>query len=258
MSDLRSEIADNRSAARPKRNTRLLAAGFILWTLVALVAIVMFRNREALRRDAQAGTNGGAAAATNVSPPAGEHQAESNSAVGAWDQAGVKDFTFTERSGRQVTKADLLGHPWLVSFIFTRCAGPCPRVTAQMSELQKLLEGSDVKLVTLSVDPDFDTTDVLKRYADAYKADADRWLYLTGDKAKTYRLISESFLMPVKEMTGADREPGFEVLHSTNILLVNEQGVVVKKYNALNEVEMATLRKDLRPYLKTGGPQKKD
>jgi cytochrome oxidase Cu insertion factor (SCO1/SenC/PrrC family) len=167
-----------------------------------------------------------------------------------WDQSGIQDFTFTERSGRKVTKADLLGHSWLISFIFTRCAGPCPRVSGRMSDLQRQLAGTDVKLVTLTVDPDFDKPDVLNRYAQSFGADSSRWLYLTGDKEKTYRLINESFKMPVKELTGAEREPGYEVLHSVNILRVNEQGVVVAKYNALDDVEIVRLEHDLRPYIK--------
>ena len=166
-----------------------------------------------------------------------------------WDKTGVKDFTFTERSGRQVTKADLLGHPWLVSFIFTRCAGPCPRVSGRMADLQRLLMGTDVKLVTLTVDPDFDKPEVLNRYAQSFGADANRWLYLTGDKEKTYRLINDSFKMPVKELTGKDREPGYEVLHSVNILRVNEKGVVVAKYNALDDADVVRLEHDLRPYI---------
>ena len=44
-----------------------------------------------------------------------------------WDQAGIQDFAFTERSGREGTKADLLGHPWLISFIFTPLCRPCVR-----------------------------------------------------------------------------------------------------------------------------------
>jgi cytochrome oxidase Cu insertion factor (SCO1/SenC/PrrC family) len=166
-----------------------------------------------------------------------------------WDKTGVKDFTFTERSGRQVTKADLLGHPWLVSFIFTRCAGPCPRVSGRMADLQRLLMGTDVKLVTLTVDPDFDKPEVLNRYAQSFGADANRWLYLTGDKEKTYRLINDSFKMPVKELTGKDREPGYEVLHSVNILRVNEKGVVVAKYNALDDADVVRLEHDLKPYI---------
>jgi cytochrome oxidase Cu insertion factor (SCO1/SenC/PrrC family) len=240
-----------------------IISGFVMWGLVIAVAIVLLvihhKERAApsaddsdavvlagqpIRDADQKGVPGEAAGTTQPSSP--------------WSSAGIEDFVFTERSGRKITKADLLGHPWLISFIFTRCAGPCPRVSGQMSELQTLLKGTDVRLVTLTVDPDFDTTDVLTHYAQTYHADPGRWLYLTGDKRKTYRLINNSFLMPVQEYTGKDREPGFEVMHSTNILLVNEKGVVINKYNALADVDMARLRRDLKPYLDAKRPPVQD
>jgi|HubBroStandDraft_6_1064221.scaffolds.fasta_scaffold24158_3 protein SCO1 len=225
-----------------------LVSGFVLWGLVfaAVAAIVVLRHRQRSSNEAEAPPAIVLSDAANGSASSGQ---QTPPLLPPWSPAGIEDFTFTERSGKKVTNADLLGHPWLISFIFTRCAGPCPRVSSQMSELQDLLKGTDVRLVTLTVDPDYDTTNVLSHYAEAYRADPKRWLYLTGDKRKTYQLINNSFLMPVKEYTGKDREPGYEVMHSTNILLVNEKGVVVNKYNALDEVDLARLRHDLKPYL---------
>jgi len=239
----------------PSRGRVVLA--IVLWTSALLMGFVVWKAAGRLRDSIQARARAGSiqmspnmtAVPGEAGAPAVAAVSPSSPATPAWDQAGIQDFTFTERSGRKVTKADLLGHPWLISFIFTRCAGPCPKVSGRMSELQRLLVGTDVKLVTLTVDPDFDKPDVLNRYAQAFGADADRWLYLTGDKDKTYRLINESFKMPVKEMTGKDREPGYEVLHSVNILRVNEKGVVVAKYNALDDVDIVRLEHDLAPYI---------
>ncbi|HEV3299752.1 MAG TPA: SCO family protein [Planctomycetaceae bacterium] len=233
-------------SARPLR----LVLGVFLWTSALAMGYFVWQAsrqmRETMNARAQAPTSQ-IPADMATSAPAGAAVSKTPSTASLWDQSGVQDFTFTERSGRKVTKADLLGHPWLISFIFTRCAGPCPKVSGRMSDLQRLLAGTDVKLVTLTVDPDFDKPDVLNRYAQSFGADANRWLYLTGDKAKTYRLINESFKMPVKEMTGPNREPGYEVLHSVNILRVNEKGVVVAKYNALDDVDVARLGHDLAP-----------
>jgi protein SCO1 len=241
------------SAPRPSAGRRIWRLlGLALWILAAVMAFFVWKGAKQLRETVQARdaarplpitTDPSAAALPGVAI------SKTASPEMTWDQAGIQDFTFTERSGRKVTKADLLGHPWLVSFIFTRCAGPCPKVSGRMADLQRLLAGTDVKLVTLTVDPDFDKPDVLNRYAQAFGADANRWLYLTGDKDKTYRLINESFKMPVKETTGADREPGYEVLHSVNILRVNEKGVVVAKYNALVDADIVRLEHDLRPDL---------
>ena len=240
-----------------------IISGFVMWGLVIAVAVVLLVIRH--KKGATHVADDSAAVILAGAPIRDADQKEVPGKAGGTAQpsslgspAGIEDFVFTERSGRKITKADLLGHPWLISFIFTRCAGPCPRVSGQMSELQTLLKGTDVRLVTLTVDPDFDTTAVLTHYAQAYHADPNRWLYLTGDKRKTYRLINNSFLMPVQEYTGKDREPGFEVMHSTNILLVNEKGVVISKYNALADVDMARLRRDLKPYLVAKQPQVQD
>src|SRR4029079_16795391 len=72
----------------------------------------------------------------------------------AWDPAGVPDFELIERSGRKITRADLLGRPWAVCFIFTRCAGPCPQITGQMRLLQDRLKDKDIRLVTKTVHPE--------------------------------------------------------------------------------------------------------
>src|SRR6185369_9277822 len=106
-----------------------------------------------------------------------------------WPEEGVADFSFTECHGQTVTKADLLGKPWLACFIFTQCAGPCPRVSEQMAVLQKRLKELDVRLVSFTVDPDRDTPEVLRAYADKYGADPEKWWFLTGDKAEIYRLV---------------------------------------------------------------------
>ncbi|MDF1742738.1 MAG: DUF420 domain-containing protein [Gimesia sp.] len=167
-----------------------------------------------------------------------------------WPEEGIEDFSLTERSGRTVTKKDLLGKPWVACFVFTRCAGPCPRVSLQFYQLQKDLKDLDFKLVTFTVDPKNDTPEVLTQYAESVGADPEKWLFLTGDQSKIYHLIEKSFLMPVQENTGAARQPGFEVIHTTNVMLVDKDGRVLGKYNAGNDEEMASLRKAVKKEIK--------
>src|SRR5450631_3464885 len=88
----------------------------------------------------------------------------------------IADFTLTNQNGQTVTLADLSNHVWVADIIFTRCAGPCPHMTAQMKSLQDLLPAtSGAKLVTLTTDPDNDTPPVMKRYGDRFNADYNRW-----------------------------------------------------------------------------------
>jgi cytochrome oxidase Cu insertion factor (SCO1/SenC/PrrC family) len=143
------------------------------------------------------------------------------------DPHPVADFSLTERSGRKVSREDLLGKVWVASFVFTRCAGPCPMVSGSMARLQHKLAGQkDVVLVTFTVDPEHDTPTVLREYAELFQADPERWLFLTGKQDEVYRLIKDSFQLGVKQAAGKDRVPGNEVVHSTRLVVVDRHGNV--------------------------------
>ena len=163
-----------------------------------------------------------------------------------WNPEGIEDFIFTDTEGQTVTKADLLGKPFVISFIFTFCRGPCPNVSREMRELQDRLKDYDFNLISLTVDPQRDTAEILKTYGKELGADFSRWKFLTGPQAEIYGLIHRSFLMPVQEEEDRDRKPGFEIIHSTNIMLVDKTGRVIGKFNAQKGEEMAKLRKELK------------
>ena len=176
-----------------------------------------------------------------------------------WPETGIADFELTERSGKIVHKEDLVGHPWIVSFIFTNCAGPCFRVTSAMRRLQdEFLKDTDLRLVTLTVDPERDTPTQLAKYAQGFGASRERWLFLTdptGQKDKIYPLIMGSFLMPVQEATGEMRIEGHEFIHTNNILLVDERGIVQGKWNSIDDASFDQLRRQLRKLFKKSSPQ---
>ena len=88
----------------------------------------------------------------------------------------LPDFSLTERSGKTVTRADLMGKVNVVDFIFTSCASQCPQVTAQMVKIQSfaLPRWKNVQLVSLTVDPERDTPEALTEYARGYSADPAR------------------------------------------------------------------------------------
>lgn len=160
-----------------------------------------------------------------------------------WPESGVADFSFTDRSGRKISKNDLLGKPWVAGFIFIQCAGPCPKVSLAMQTIQKRYDDKPVNIVTFTVDPKRDTPEALAKYADFYQADPEQWFFLTGERDDLYGLINGSFLMPVKE--DEKPKPGFEIIHTTNLCLVDATGRVVGKYNSVKDEDMALLRRDL-------------
>ncbi len=87
---------------------------------------------------------------------------------------------------------DLLGKVWIASFVFTRCTAGCPQISTTMKRLQGDLSGyPDVRLVTFTVDPEHDDPGELSRYADAYGADPERWLFLTGEARRNLSAVGE-------------------------------------------------------------------
>ena len=117
--------------------------------------------------------------------------------------------------------------------IFTSCAGPCPKITGQMRRLQDELEGTDVRLVSVSVDPEFDTPERLRDYAETWGADGERWSFLTGDKEAIYELVQRGFWLAAQEDPEAPR--GFHVTHKSSIVAVDREGVRRGWYDGTDE-----------------------
>src|SRR3989441_8540501 len=91
----------------------------------------------------------------------------------------VPGFQLTNQNGQPFGSAQLSGKIWIADFIYTTCPGPCPMISSRMSELQKPLEKTDVHLVSFSVDPEKDTPEVLRGYAEMLRAEPKRWDFLT-------------------------------------------------------------------------------
>ena len=101
-----------------------------------------------------------------------------------------KDFSFSE------VKDDIK----VVDFFFTRCGGICPKMTTQLTRVQEVFENDDyIKILSITVDPVYDTPDTLKTYADHYGANKDKWLFLTGPKDTIYRLAQKGFFLSAME-----------------------------------------------------------
>jgi protein SCO1/2 len=138
----------------------------------------------------------------------------------------IADFTLTNQNGRVASLADLRGRVWVADIIFTRCAGPCPKMTRQMKQLQDALPPeSQTRLVTLTTDPDFDTPRVLKAYAERFGADPTRWMFLTGAKSEIARLAIDSLKLTAVEKKPAEREsPQDLFVHSTIFVVADKRG----------------------------------
>jgi protein SCO1/2 len=158
----------------------------------------------------------------------------------------VPELTLTNRDGRTIHRADLEGSPWIADFIFTRCPASCPMMTSRMARLvEDLPAGTGVRFVSISVDPEHDTPEVLERYAASYKAPA-RWLFLTGDGRQIYRLSQDGFKLGVDATPQASGgETAEPILHSTRFVLVDGEGRIRGYYDAFDAESMKGLTRDL-------------
>jgi protein SCO1 len=133
----------------------------------------------------------------------------------------IADFTLTNQDGKITTLADLSNHVWVADIIFTRCAGPCPRMTGQMKSLQDLLPPANgARLVTLTTDPDNDTPAVMKKYGERFNANFNRWTFLTGTKKEIAGLASGSLKLSAVPVPLEDQKSVADLFIHTTIFVV--------------------------------------
>jgi cytochrome oxidase Cu insertion factor (SCO1/SenC/PrrC family) len=159
----------------------------------------------------------------------------------------LPDFSLVDSRGSDVTLADLEGAPWVAGFIFTSCAGICPRMSTEMARVQESLPpDSPVKLVSITVDPVHDTPEVLQGYAARFGARPERWMFLTGEPQEIYRLAGEGFLLAAGELLEFDPEQADgPFVHSSRLCLVDAEGRMRGYYEGTDPTQVDRLLQDL-------------
>ncbi len=135
----------------------------------------------------------------------------------------VPDFSFVNQNNDTITNKDLLGKVYIVDFFFTTCPTICTPMSLNMSKIVKELEDyPDFQAVSISIDPDYDSPEVLKKYASRYVENDDSWYFLTGDKQATYKLAREGF----SSYVGESQDSIIKFEHSGNFALVDREGFI--------------------------------
>jgi protein SCO1 len=153
-----------------------------------------------------------------------QNKSSSNQSPALRVLGAIADFTLTNQDGAATTLAALSNRVWVADIIFTRCAGPCPRMTGQMRSLQNALPpASTARLVTLTTDPVNDSPAVMKKYGEHFGADFNRWTFLTGSKAQIANLASDSLKLSAVPVKPEDRKDDADLfIHSTIFVLVDK------------------------------------
>lgn len=160
-------------------------------------------------------------------------------------------FSLTNQHNESFGLNDLRGKVWIVNTIFTRCNAICPTLTGGMKQIQSTLDrqpetAEHVRLVSISIDGEHDTPQILRSYAQAFNADPQRWLFLTGAQSDVWPLVQDGLKLPVEEGKPGDE---MDILHSGKLLLIDRTGVIRGYYDGLSQGGRIELLVDLRKLL---------
>lgn len=148
--------------------------------------------------------------------------------------APQKDLRFLERSGSEFKLSDMNGRLWIASFFFTSCPGECKILNNELAKLQHAYAGQDITFVSFTCDPENDTLEELRKYADFYSADPRKWLFVRGDLDNTTFIGLTRFKVSVVQKSHTDR-----------MILIRPDGQIEGYYSAKQPADMLKVRKAL-------------
>lgn len=158
------------------------------------------------------------------------------------DEEWLSKFVLTERSGEEIGSEDLKGQPYVAGFFFSTCPSICVQQNSKVAELQKEFQGQGVRFLSISCDPEVDNPEVLTEYAKRFNADADQWLFFTGNMKYIKRVGSEYFSLGVMRRG-----------HPEKFALMDANGKMFGLYTWSDPGQWATLQEDIRRLLEAGG-----
>lgn len=145
-------------------------------------------------------------------------------------------FSLTNQLGKTITQEDLRGNIYVANFILTRCTqNICPKMASEMIRVQEAFkDDKDVKIVSYSIDPTYDTPEILKEYAQKYGADNSKWFFLTGTEEEIFQQAKCSYFLPAQK-----KDSYVNIDHSERFVLVDKKGQIRGYYKGtdLNDVD---------------------
>lgn len=163
----------------------------------------------------------------------------------------IGNFEFLNQYGEPISRGDVKGKVFVVEYFFTTCGTICPEMTEQMTRVQHKFRGNNnVKILSFTVDPDYDDVDILNAYADKYDAEKGQWHFLTGEKTELYELARKSFfvLKPAEAQNLGDA--GSDFIHTNNFVLVDQKLRIRGYYDGTSREEVSELMEDIKLLLK--------
>ncbi len=157
-----------------------------------------------------------------------------------WHKVVSPDFT--NQFGKTVNLEDLHGKIIVINFFFTRCPVVCPGLTKNMKRLQDSFKKNDsvVQFVSISVDPEYDSTKQLRKFADRFNVNHDNWWFLTGNKQEIY-----DFAIHEMKANIADTDVDTAFIHTEKFFLLDSNKVIRGFYDGFDTSRLADLAHDI-------------
>jgi cytochrome oxidase Cu insertion factor (SCO1/SenC/PrrC family) len=142
----------------------------------------------------------------------------------------VPEFELTDRNGRPITHESLDGRYTVLDFFFTSCPLWCPGMSTAMAKVQNETAGTGAQLMSISIDGDLDTPEIIDRYASGYGADPERWRFATGDPDLVAEIVRGGLKFEIGESAPDPNTGGRVINHPTRLILVGPDRRVVGLY----------------------------
>lgn len=163
------------------------------------------------------------------------------------DYGVLPTFALVDDGNQPFTDATLRGHPTIFDFVFTRCDSICPVTSLRMERVQEQTfeKNQRIKLVSVSVDPEYDTPPRLAEYAQRYHAEPERWKFVTGSVSEVKKLVQGPFANSMaREGTSPAGMP--EIAHNGHFVLVDGNLHIRGFYDSRDVSRLEQLMKDAR------------
>ena len=150
----------------------------------------------------------------------------------------IPNFTFVNQKGDAIGRAQMEGKVTVVDFFFTSCPSICPVMSSEMERVNDMFrEEANLQIFSISIDPTYDTAEILQEYATKHKAKAGKWDFLTGDKNEIYQLAKCGFILPTLDGMGVPDD----FAHSDKFVLIDELGRIRGYYSGTNREDVDLL-----------------
>ena len=135
----------------------------------------------------------------------------------------VPEFNFVNQNGELISNNDYIGKVYIVEFFFTTCTTICPVMNTNLIHIQNsFTKFSDFGIASFSINPEYDTVDILNQYANENGIVNSNWNLMTGDRSEIYKLANDGFNLYTA--ASSDFIDGFE--HSGYFALIDKQGFI--------------------------------